>query len=108
MASEIDIEDTRYEDERDEMKQRLEAIKEELSIAYKEALEKYYETKGLSQESFYEGMCLGLETGLRKVGCDEEDIAQLQEGAREEVADAYAEKKFFAEHGHYPDAGVNE
>lgn len=88
-------------------KQRLETIKEDIITPYKEAIEKYYENKGGSQESFYEGMCLGLVTGLRKVGCDEEDIAQLQEGAREEAADAYAEKKFFEEHGHYPDEEVN-
>lgn len=88
--------------------QGIKRLKDSLITAYKEAFRHYYENKGLSQESFYEGMCCGLETALREIGVDNEDIAQLQEAVKEEAADAYAERKFYEEHGYYPDEEVNK
>jgi len=105
MGAELSIE--RFIKERDELRGQLEDQKDKIITRYNEAMEDYYKNKGLSQESFYEGMCSGLAIALGEIGCDEEDIAQLQEGVREDVEDEYAERKFFEEHGYYPDADVN-
>jgi len=106
MGTELSIE--RFIGERDELRQQSLNLKDNLLVAYEEAFRHYYENIGLSQENFYEGMCCGVETALREIGVDNEDIAQLQEAVREEVADAYAEKKFYEEHGYYPDEEVNK
>lgn len=85
-------------------------VKDTLIGIYKDAFSHYHKSKNstVQNENYYEGMCCGVETALREIGVDDEDIAQLQEAVKEEMADADAEKAFYDEHGYYPDAEVNK